>query len=155
MRRKSTGFALIEIIVAIVVLAGALTGATSLIMTAGNAVGSNQSRLTATYLAQECLEMARNTRDMAWIKHLPWDCAFDANTIAECQGIKSQIQVMLDGEHLVEILGEKSKFSRTLTATINPNESEAVNIECTVSWPKRSGTEYITINELLTNWRKS
>ncbi len=155
MKRKSTGFALIEVIVAIVVLAGALAGATSLMMTAGNAVSTNQSRLTATYLAQECLELARNTRDTAWMQRLPWNCAFQETTINECQELKSTILPMLDGEHLVEVLGEPTKFSRKMNVTIDEDDEELMAVECAVSWPKRSGTESVKISELLSNWRKS
>lgn len=154
MNVKQSGFALIEVIVAIVVLAGALAGAFGLVLSAGNAVTDNKDRLTATYLAQECLELARNARDTAWIEHLPWDCAFVEEDLAECHVPRGIIQPMVNGEHLIEILGEQSKFSRKLSTTKDIDTDEAMFIECRVSWPKKSGTREVKITEVLTNWRK-
>jgi hypothetical protein len=42
-------------------------------------VGINKNRITAIYLAQECLELARNVRDSAWQQNYPWDCGFGDN----------------------------------------------------------------------------
>lgn len=154
MKKSNTGFALIEVIVAIVVLAGTLTGAMSLVWTASNAVIVNQNRLTATYLAQECLEMARNTRDSAWRQSLPWDCAWESSVITECDDLKSNIESMLMGEEGVVILGEATKFDRKMSASVPSTIYEAINIECKVSWDKSSGSDSVIINEILTNWRK-
>lgn len=76
MKKKAQGFALIQTIVAIVVLAIALSGAVVLMGTVINETAVNKNRITAIYLAQECLELARNARDSAWKQNLPWDCAF-------------------------------------------------------------------------------
>lgn len=152
MKKKGTGFALIEVIISIVILAAVLAGAIGLIWSAANAVERNQDRLTATYLAQECMELARNVRDSAWRQHLPWDCAFDEfPSPQKCITIANPILAMKNEEHLVPILGEASKFSRKMTAIKN---GEEVAITCEVSWPRKSGTEHIFLDEILTNWRK-
>ena len=154
MKKKQTGFALIEVIISIVILAAVLAGAIGLIWSAANAVERNQDRLTATYLAQECMELARNVRDSAWRQHLPWDCAFDEFPSPEkCATLSVPIMEMkqTEGEHLVPLLGEASKFSRKMTSIKN---GEEVAITCEVSWPRKSGTEHIFLDEILTNWRK-
>lgn len=155
MRKKTTGFALIEVIISIVVLSAVLAGATGLIWSAATAVERNQDRLTATYLAQECMELARNTRDSAWRQHLPWDCAFDEFPSPEkCVTLSAPLLEMKksEGEHLIPIFGEASKFSRKLTTQKN---GEGRAITCEVSWPRRSGTEHIFLDEILTPWRKT
>ena len=111
---KRSGFALIEVIISIVVLSAVLAGATSLIWSAATAVERNQNRLTATYLAQECLELARNARDSAWRKHLPWDCAF-TNT---CADTFPEVQDVINGEHLIFILGTQTKFDRKMEIAV-------------------------------------
>jgi prepilin-type N-terminal cleavage/methylation domain-containing protein len=155
MNNKSSGFALIEVIISIVVLSAVLAGATGLIWSAATAVERNQDRLTATYLAQECMELARNARDSAWRQHLHWDCAFDEFPSPEkCVTLSIPLMEMknAEGENLIPIFGEASKFSRKMT-TIKNGEERAIT--CEVSWPRRSGTEYIFLDEILTNWRKT
>lgn len=152
MRNTSAGFALIEVIISLVVLSAVLAGATGLIWSAATAVERNQDRLTATYLAQECMELARNVRDSAWRHHLPWDCAFEEfPTPEQCDTLSQPIKAMRNGEHLLPLFGEASKFSRTMTTTKNGEERA---ITCEVSWPRRSGTEHIFLDEILTDWRK-
>jgi len=151
MKTKNSGFALIEVIISIVVLASVLSGATSLIWAAATAVERNQNRLTGTYLAQECLELARNARDSAWRKHLPWDCGFDSSPLPACSELAIPIQSMAD-EGLIEILTYQTKFSREII--FDTSVLEEISVTCKVSWPRRSGTEHIYLNEILTNWRK-
>ena len=154
MKNNSAGFALIEVIISIVVLAAVLAGATGLIWSAATAVERNQDRLTATYLAQECMELARNVRDSAWRQHLPWDCAFNNfPSPKKCVTLATPLIEMkkTEGEHLLPIFGETSKFSRKMTAQ---KRDEEIAITCEVSWPRRSGTEHIFLDEILTNWRK-
>ncbi len=59
-----------------VILGTSLAGATYLTMTVTNSVRMNRNRITATYFAQECMELVRNLRDSSWKQNLPWDCAF-------------------------------------------------------------------------------
>ncbi len=154
MIKKLPGFALLEVIVAIVILASVLSGATTLIWSATNAVTGNQDRLTATYLAQECLELARNARDTAWRQHLPWDCAFDKNCTDMPPNIQTQISEMNTTENLVSILETNSKFNRKMEWDESTQE-DSITITCTVDWPRRhSGRETISLTEILTNWRK-
>lgn len=151
---KNTGFALLEVIISIVVLSGVLAGATGLIWSASTAVERNQDRLTATYLAQECMELARNTRDASWRQHLPWNCAFDEFPSPDaCAILAAPLTEMKkeSGENLIPLFGEPSKFSRHMTVIKNEND---VAITCEVSWPRRNGTEHIFLDEVLTNWRK-
>ena len=151
MRLKTTGFALIEVIVAIVLLGSVMAGAMTLVISAANAVSQNQNRLTGTYLAQECLEMARNVRDTAWRQNLPWDCALEEAPISACADLHLDLKALIQEENLVEILGEQSKFSRKLTSS---KTGESRMVTCEVTWPRRSGSESIKISEILTNWRK-
>lgn len=148
MHKKNAGFALIEVIVAIVILSAVLAGATTLIWSAATAVTGNKNRLTSTYLAQECLELARNARDTAWRKHLVWDCAFTN----ECPDNAALVQEMMSGEDTIEILSKETNFSRTMTAT--KTEADSYTITCEVTWPYHGERETISLTEVLTNWRK-
>lgn len=149
MKQSVAGFALLEVIISIVILAAVLAGAIGLVWSAANAVERNQDRLTAIYLAQECIEEARNVRDSAWRQHLPWDCAFAAPP--SCVDLAQPIVHLKNGEHLIPLFGEASKFSRIMTTE---QTGETLSITCDVSWPRRSGTEHVFLDTILTNWRK-
>ena len=164
-RNKSDGFALIEVIVSIVILSLVLVAAVGLLYSVGQAVETNRDRLTATYLAQECLELVRNARDTSWKNYEPWDCAWEETT--PCEGNK--IITDIKQEH-VKINDKETKFSRdfqvesvgsvlqaqssrtlpTLSQNLARN-SEEVKVTCTVSWGENSK---LSISEILTNWRK-
>ena len=73
MAKKNTGFTVVEVIVAIVILSLAIVSGFQLVGTFITTVANNRDKLTATYLGQECLENARNIRDTNWIKFEAWD----------------------------------------------------------------------------------
>lgn len=87
---KNTGFTLIETIIAIVVLALALSGAVFLTTQLINTNQENKDRVQATYLAQECHELLRNHRDTAWKQHNDWLCAFDPADLSKKYSIESE-----------------------------------------------------------------
>lgn len=70
------GFSIIQVVVAIVIFGMTLSATVSLVGTVIKQVAVNKQRITAIYLAQECLELARNVRDSSWEQNYPWNCAF-------------------------------------------------------------------------------
>ena len=148
MKNKSQGFALMEVIISIVLLGFFLAGAASLIWSAINASQRNRDRITATYLTQECLELARNARDTAWRQYIPWDCAFDTDCTQQ-----SNLDSFLSIESPTKLNGQASKFSRQMT--IEP-EDDQVKITCSTFWQikKKKGSEEISMSQVLTNWKK-
>ncbi len=155
MRNTKKGFALIEVIIAIVILSAVTLSATTLVLSAGNAVMRNQDRLTATYLAQECLEVSRNVRDNAWRNSLPWDCAWDAKSLSPnyCAELQAVVNKLKTGDKKIKILNKETKFSREITSTPMA-KNEALLITCTVSWARGGEREAVSITQILTNWRK-
>jgi len=164
---KSGGFALIEVIVSMVILSMVLAAAVGLLYTVSSAVEKNRDRLTATYLAQECLELVRNSRDTAWRNHQKWDCAWNKDSSCSEEKILSSIK------GVVSIEEQKTKFSRNfsienksdqaflsrkkktgsflqLSGSSSGKVSEEALITCTVNW----GEDKLSISEILTNWRK-
>ena len=165
--KKQSGFALIEVIVSIVILSLVLVAAVGLLYSVGQAVETNRDRLTATYLAQECLELVRNARDTSWKNYEPWNCAWE-NTNTTCTGknivelIKqdsvtiNEQETKFSRDFQIESVGNvlQAQRSRTLSILQNPainSEAEEVKVTCKVSWGENS---QLSISEILTNWRK-
>jgi len=66
-------FTLLEVILAITVLTLAVGGSFVLISQTIASVSVVQSKLAASYLAQEGIEIIKNIRDTNWLKFQPWD----------------------------------------------------------------------------------
>jgi type II secretory pathway pseudopilin PulG len=67
-RRNTKGFTLLEVTIAIFMLSMAAFAGFSLIQGTIISASINKQRLTAYYLAQEALEVVRNTRDGNWLE---------------------------------------------------------------------------------------
>ncbi len=75
--RYRQGFSIIQVVVSIVIFGMTMSTTVSLVGGVVRQNVDNKNRITAIYLAQECVELARNVRDSAWKQYYPWDCAFD------------------------------------------------------------------------------
>ncbi|MCK5460556.1 type II secretion system protein [Candidatus Gracilibacteria bacterium] len=177
------GFTLIETMVTIVILAFSLSGTIYLMMTILNSTETNQKRITATYLAQECTELVRNMRDSAWKQNMPWNCAFpdgtqtyrihpDINAIpgsflTMCKTkLGAQIETDNFSPDFFTLYKTDGRFSHNSTLpnseptifqrkiVISNVDNEKMTITCNVSWRKNHSTEKIEISEILTNWQK-
>lgn len=157
MKTKAEGYALLEVVVSIVIIVTVLAAAVGLLWSVSDANARNRDRLTALYLAQECVETSRNLRDTAWRQHLPWDCAFDENVfVLGCEDLKEEFEALENYGQLLEIDGTQTKFTRTTAVeTIGEAaENQKIKITCTVSWPLKVGTDAVSLSHLLTDWRK-
>ena len=76
-KKIKNGFTILEVILAITVLTLAVGGSFILISQTIGSVSVIQSRLIASYLIQEGLEIARNIRDSNWLKNQPFDQNLD------------------------------------------------------------------------------
>ena len=83
MRKKSAGFTVLEVILAITVLTIAVSGSFILISQTIGSVSQIQSRLIASYLVQEGLETIRNIRDSNWLKSQAWDQGLEGGDCLE------------------------------------------------------------------------
>lgn len=76
---SKSGFTLIETIAAIFIITVGVFGVSNLIQQVISFTAVSSSRLTATYLAQEGIEIVRNIRDTNWLqsrdpaKNSPWN----------------------------------------------------------------------------------
>jgi prepilin-type N-terminal cleavage/methylation domain-containing protein len=155
MRNKfNKGFALIEVIVSMVILSIVLASAVSLLFSLSLAIEKNRDRLVATYLAQECLELVRNSRDTAWRNHHQWDCAWNDEVHCSEENILSGLN-----RKKIVVHGKETKFSREFVvseienanpAPILKQETKEILITCRILWEGGK----LSISEILTNWRK-
>jgi len=73
LQSKKSGFTLVEILIAVAVLAVTLTAMANLVIVTMKANSSNMNTLQGYYLAEQGLEAMRNVRDSNWLQNYGWN----------------------------------------------------------------------------------
>lgn len=71
--KNQSGQSLVEMIVALAIILTGLIGALTLTISNLSASGEAGTRVVATNLAREGIDVVRNIRDTNWLKNSPWD----------------------------------------------------------------------------------
>src|SRR3989344_5116913 len=141
------GFTLIEVIIAIVVLTIGVLGAYALVSRVINATSLSVSQLTASYLAQEGLELVRNARDTNFLRirqgeEIEWtDGLLSCSSGCEVDYNDTMFDsyqgrfLKATGSFYAYDSGEDTKFKREVTIT-QPS-ANALEILVDVTWQDR------------------
>lgn len=156
-------FTLIEVVVATFVITLGALGAFSLIQRITAFYPIISSQLTATYLAQEGIEIVRNIRDTNWLEQrtnpgVLWDSDIPAgNRAADYKSGNLNLAytgqfLNLDGNNFYSYsAGTPTKFKRKITIS-KPAANEMV-VSVQVTWAERGRTHQVTAETELHNWR--
>lgn len=165
-KRYSTGFTLIELIIAIAVLSFGVVMVYGSFYDISTATYSISSRFTATYLAQEGLEIIRNIRDTNFINSQTWSagltgspcntgCQLDYKLQNASQLAAYNDNVFLglnsDGFYSYDTGSTPTIFKRKITIT--PISSDILNVEVLTTWNYKGQVLSFKIEESLYNWR--
>lgn len=160
---NNKGFTLIELVIAIFILAVAIIGVYNAFSTVVVLTTGASSRFTAAYLAQEGIEIVRNMRDNNWLKMgeypettwtdglLGWENGCEADyktgTLSDARGgltdfggdgnylnIKDN-----DGFYSYDSTGSFSatKFKRKITITPDPVDTDVLKVSVLVTWKEK------------------
>ncbi|MCP6719241.1 MAG: prepilin-type N-terminal cleavage/methylation domain-containing protein [Patescibacteria group bacterium] len=160
---KSKGFTLLEVISAIFILTVGVGGAFSLISQTLSAASLIESRLTASYLAQEGIEIVKNLRDRAWLERrtdpaIPWDeyipkgnweADYLAQDLVNNYGPGTLLNIDANGFYSYSP-GAVTKFKRKIT--VGKDTSGIIDVSIIIEWKERGRTHNIEILENITNW---
>lgn len=128
---QRNGFTLIEVLTALFVLTMGLVSVTALLTHTVSSTAGVNSNLTASFLAQEGLEIARNTRDTNFLK------------------IRKGLPVLWDAG-LAAGAPPPAPFGRTITVTeLSPG---ILSVSAKVSWTEKGAPKSVTASTYLTNW---
>ncbi|OGZ18668.1 MAG: hypothetical protein A2175_00015 [Candidatus Nealsonbacteria bacterium RBG_13_42_11] len=168
---KNKSFTLLEVILAISVLTLAVGGSFGLLQQTLLAASLASSKLTATYLAQEGIEIVRNIRDNNWLLqevdesgNVSWkaglivesnpvnyyEAIYDSPSLILLSGDTKNLYINNDGFYSYDENGTKTKFKRIITIEDN---GDYLNVAVKVEWQERiGGIQNIEARELLYNW---
>jgi len=161
---KNKGFSLIEVITAIFILAVGVGGAFSLIYQTLSAVYTIRSELSASFLAQEGVEIVKNIRNNAWLESRAatstnWlanlsetggDYELDYSTQSLSRAYSgSYLKVDSNGFYNYSS-GTQTSFKRKISLT-NVSTS-TVRVAVTVWWQAAGRSRNLQVVENITNW---
>lgn len=129
------GFTLVETILGIAIIGLAIAAAASLTQTSLRVGRENMRQLVAYHLAEEGLEIARNTRDTNWLQNKPWRTSLQ-NGLFE----SANLITLSDGE----------KFIRNIKIT---SADDVMRVESSVS-AEKSPLKSVSLSAEFTDWKK-
>ena len=179
---SSKSFTLLEVILAITVLTLAVGASFVLISQTLALVSVTQSKLIASYLTQEGIEVVKNIRDNNWLKFQSWDqglegdrdyeADYDDFNLTECPYPCDYdhdynlhfLKISEQGFYNYD-LGNPTIFKRKITISDkedldqdpekDPEEKpDRLKVSVEVLWREKGKNQSITAQEYLYNWTK-
>lgn len=162
-KKTNKGFTLIEVMLAIFLITIGILGIFSLVQRTTVFISVSSSKLTATYLAQEGVEVVRNIRDTNWLEDrttatswddgiIPtgdWEADFLTQNLTQ---VYSASYLNIDGNGFYSYFaGTPTNFKRKITITKPSADIIGVSVE--VFFDERGNTHSVTAQENLYNWR--
>lgn len=171
LKQKTTGFTLIETLVAIFILSSAVAGPMVLSIKNISSASVSRDQLVAFYLGQEVLEYIRNVRDTNLINSNYWlegldECRTDSQPsgcyidvlkdVTDVDAIKSCDpggcpKIKFNGQNYSYTSGDDSNFTRTVKMVGIGSDEAEVNVS--VSWTSRYGDRTMKLQDNIFNWR--
>lgn len=170
------GFTLIEILAVIFIIAVGVTGVFALVQTTTSSSRLVSYQLTATYLAQEGVELVRSVRDTNWLedRYTPEDVSWDEDLAESLSDEKYQLDYTLLGQkdsgwdpdfldysesrYLNQNEngynyepGDKSRFKRRIKLERSP---DIIVVRVRVEFEFQGETHKVSSQEKLYKWRK-
>lgn len=172
--KKNRGFTLIELTIAIFILVVAIVGVYNSFSTVVILTTGISSRLTATYLAQEGIEIVRNIRDNNWLNGRHWKTGLlDMNTDCSsgCEAyyrtgtsMDTRFGLTAFGDNYLNIKNNfysydetgdyyPTKFKRKITIIAPyPLVGDVLKVIVLVTWKEKEETFNFQVGEYLYNW---
>jgi len=160
---SSIGFTLIEIIITISILLFGIVMVYGPFATIVLLTDNISSRFTASYLAQEGLEIVRNLRDNNFISKVAWTqglascsagCQADYKTVTTSQltpyNSNTFFGLNSDGFYSYDVGSTPTMFTRKITITTV--STDVINVDVLVYWTYQGKTLSAEANEYLYNW---
>ena len=159
-QNSNKGFSLIEVIVSIAVITTALVTAMALISFSVSSIGLSKSKIIATNLAQEGLEIIRNIRDSNWLsyKRSPenWrdglgigDYRVQYNQLGLLGFSSTPLRIDSNGFYRYDADTDTLFYRKIIIDHIGDNQIKAI---AEITWQKKGKRHTIQVEDRLYNW---
>lgn len=171
------GFTLIEILVVIFIFSAGILTVYRVIPGIVNITTINSSRVTATYLAQEGIEIVKNVRDGNWLQGAAWNadfspclvpnsCEFDydcASSTTPGEGTNPCFKAYSSSHYLKNNnttgffnynSGIVTKFKRKITIDEDNPPDDDATVTVDVFWSEKGKSYNISVQEKVYNWNQ-
>jgi len=162
---NNLGISILEVVVAIMIIAVGMVGVLSLVIQNVKAQYINKNVLIASGLAQEGLELVRNIRDTNWItsdKTWNQDIVGDGTYTIDYSGLFSinmavnsideagaRLYVDGDGLYTHTATATSTNFYRLINVVDN---TDYLDVKCTIRWKDGTQNHNYTAETFLYNW---
>ena len=164
--KNNLGISILEVIVAMMIIALGLVGVLSLVIQNVKAQYINKNVLIASGLAGEGLELVRNVRDLNWLTVGNWkkDIVGDGDYIIDYGG-RASINKAVDSlnEAGARLYTDSNGFYTHLSAGNAPtnfyrlitviDNTDYLDIKCVIRWQEGTQNHDYTVETYLYNWR--
>ena len=156
---------MIETLAAIFIITVGLISGITLITSTVSFISLGSAKLTASYLAQEGIEIVRNIRDKNWIAGQEWDYGFTAGVFRLDYNDNSPndfisydgLPLNIDSQGLYSYdAGAPTIFRRSVRIKPSDIDNEGnpiINILVLVEWDRLGETHKVEAREYLYNWK--
>ncbi len=164
------GFSILELMIAILVIAMGMVSVLSLMVQNIQAQYINKNVLVAAQLTQECFELVRNVRDQnylilgnSWYQDVVNDDGTYTIDLNGRSGINSSVNTIADsgarlysdsnGFYTHTVTANPTIFSRLVTIRNYLGYTDFLDVECKVRWQERNNNHDYAAETYLYNWR--
>lgn len=154
--KNDSGFTLLELMTVVFVVAIGLLAVYAVSSNIIVYTNLSLSRLTASYLAQEGIEIVRNIRDTNWLETSDWtsglavgDWEADYNDGSLSNNLNRYLNIESASGFYGYGAGTQTKFKRKITIT---PDGEALKVSVLVQWQERGKSYEVTVQENLYGW---
>lgn len=166
--RLQGGFTLLEVTIAIFILLVGVTAGSVLIARTVGQISVFSSKLIASYLTQEGIEIVRNIRDTNWLEGGAWDeglsdgdweVDYTATTVEDPPGASAYFEVYADnflklngssGFYDYDPAGTDTKYKRKITIA---SGADTLTVTVETIWSEKGKSYSHTAQEILYNWK--
>ena len=162
--KNNSGISILEVIVAIMIIAMGLVGVLSLVIQNVKAQYINKNVLIASGLAQEGLELARNIRDLNWLTPgntygniasgaytMDYRGLTSVSTVSSIDDPGARLYVDSNGFYTNTASGNTpTNFYRLITVV---NNTDYLDVKCAIRWQDGTQNHNYTAETYLYDWR--
>lgn len=159
--KKQKGFSIIEVSIAITIIAVGFIGIASLAIQNIQVQYVSKNTLVASQLTQEGLEMVRNVRDSNWNDGKNWkeglvnpvfDYDYQGNIVVlnDINDPNAVLKIDSTNKMYNHSSGENSPFSRIIEMS---DMGDYLDVLCRVQWQDKTGKNQYTAKTYLYDWR--